>query len=185
MYNTLLPQAILGRFRRLLCLASLLVLSTCAAVAQTAFVNFNSVGEYTNNFFPWNDNAGVQGGDFSFEENPTNGVGGSGGVAVFANNDMTATYNAASWNLSTNGANVIVSIMIYTDGQSGGNKVQLGVMNSHTNGLNGNAGVSFESCRFLPDSATDWPLFEQYCDNGATGGSELGDVTVQVNHWYK
>jgi hypothetical protein len=125
-------------------------------MAQTAFLNFNTVGQYTNNFSPWNDNGGANGGDYSFEENTHDGVGGSGGVAVFANNDMTATYKSGSWNLSTNGATVLVSVLIYTDGQSSGDKVQLGVMNSTTNGLNSNPGVAFESFRFIPNSATSW-----------------------------
>src|SRR5665213_4361481 len=104
------------RFHRVLCLASLLVWSASGAMAQTAFVNFNSIGEYTNNFTPWNDVNGTDGGVYSFAESATNGVGGSGGVAVFANNDMTATYNGGSWNLSTNGATIVVSVLIYTDG---------------------------------------------------------------------
>ncbi|HEV7924559.1 MAG TPA: hypothetical protein VGR14_04345, partial [Verrucomicrobiae bacterium] len=131
---------------------SILVLPACGAMAQTAFVDFNSVSEYTNNFSPWNNNNGQQGNNFSFEENITNGVGGSGGVAVFADNDTTAVYNGGSWNLSTNGATVVVSVLIYTDGQNSGDKVQLGIMNSTTNGLNGNPGVDFESFRFIPTS---------------------------------
>src|SRR5277367_7042803 len=108
-------------------LAGLLLLCQTTAFAQTAFLNFNTVGQYTNNFNPWNDNgSGTNAGAYSFEENLTNGVGGSGGVAVFANNDMTATYNAGSWNLATNGANVTVSVLIYADGQSSGDKIQLG-----------------------------------------------------------
>ena len=30
--------------------------------AQTAFLDFNTVGEYANNFNPWNDTGGVNGG---------------------------------------------------------------------------------------------------------------------------
>ncbi|HTA29744.1 MAG TPA: hypothetical protein VK731_04635, partial [Candidatus Cybelea sp.] len=188
MYNTLLPSSSVGRFRRLLCLASLLVLSTSGAMAQTAFLDFNTVGDYTNNFSPWNDVGGVNGGNYSFAENTTNGVGGSGGIALLADNDMTATYNAGSWNLSTNGATVVVSLLIYTDGQtSGGNdKVQLGIANSTTNGLNSNTGVEFQSFRFIPNSATSWSLYEQYRAGGVTTtGGALGAVTVITGHWYK
>ena len=149
-------------------------------MAQTAFVDFNAVGEYTNNFNPFSNGGGV-----NFEENTTDGVGGSGGVAVIANNDMTAVYKGASWNLSTNGATIIVSVLIYTDGQNTGDKVQLGVLNATNNGLNGNAGVDFESFRFIPNGATTWPLYEQYCVNGTTGGAELGIITVETGHWYK
>src|SRR5271168_2357029 len=149
-------------------LAGLLLLCQTTSFAQTAFLNFNTVGQYTNNFNPWNDNGGVNGGNYSYEENTTNGVGGSGGVAIFQSTDMTATYNAGSWNLATNGATVLVSVLIYTDGQSSGDKVQLGVINSTANGLNGNTGVNFESFRFIPSGANTWPLYEQYCVNGAT-----------------
>ena len=185
--NTLLRLIAVGRFRRVLFLVFLLVLPACGAMAQTAFVNFNTVGEYTNDFNPWGDN-GMQGnsGNYSYEENTTNGVGGSGGVAVFDNSDMTATYNGGSWDLSTNGATIVVSLLIYTDGQSGAGKIQLGIINSDTNGLNSNAGVDFETFRFIPSSATSWPVYEQFCINGGSSGSAvLGTVTVQDGHWYK
>src|SRR5277367_1886580 len=52
-----------------------------SGLAQTAFLDFNTVGQYTNNFNPWYDNGGGNGGNYSYEENTTNGVGGSGGVA--------------------------------------------------------------------------------------------------------
>src|SRR5580658_3049006 len=146
----LLQSAALSRLGRVLCLVPALVWLAFGASAQTAFLNFNTVGQYTNNFAPFENNGGVNGGNYSFEENTTNGVGGSGGVAVFANNDMTATYKSGSWNLSTNGATVLVSLLIYTDGQSSGDKVQLGVINSTNNGLNSNPGVAFESFRFVP-----------------------------------
>jgi hypothetical protein len=177
-----------NRSVRFFLLASACILFAEKSMAQTAFVDFNTVGEYTNNFNPWNDAGGVNGGNYSFEESTNDGVGGSGGVAVYQNTDMTATYKSASWNLATNGATVIVSLLIYTDGQTG-NKVQLGVANSTANGLNANAGVDFESFRFIPNGTTTWPLFEQSCVNGATaagnGGAAYGTVTVEVGHWYK
>jgi hypothetical protein len=187
--SKLLQFAAISRFRHVLCLASVFAFSAGGALAQTAFVNFNTVGNYTNNFSPWNDTGAGNGGNYSFEENTTVGVGGSGGVAVFANNDMTATYNAGSWNLSTNGAMIVVSVLIYTDGQSGMNndKVQLGIINSTTNGLNGNAGVAFQSFRFIPNSAASWSLYEQYRtgNNTTTSAAPLGTITIEVGHWYK
>jgi uncharacterized repeat protein (TIGR03806 family) len=155
--------------------------------AQTAFVNFNTVGEFTNNFNSWdNGNNGLNAGNDAFEESTNDGVGGSGGVAVYQSVDTTATYKTGSWNLATNGATIIASVLIYTDGQNSGDKTQLGVTDSKDNGLNSNVGIDFESFRFIPDSATDWPLFEQYYVSGAAPQStELGAVTVQVGHWYK
>src|ERR1039458_1163182 len=160
----------------------------CAApaLAQTAFLNFNAPGQYTGNFNPWNDNGGINGGNYSFQENTTNGVGGGGGVAVFQNVDTTATYKSGSWNLSTNGATVLVSVLIYADGQSSADKVQLGFINSATNGLNGNAGVAFETFRFMPASATSWNVYEQYRTNDVTKtGASLGSVAVAAGRWYK
>lgn len=141
----------------------------CAApaAAQTVFLDFNTAGQYTGNFNPWNDNGGVNGGNYSFQENTTDGVGG-GGVAVFQSVDTTATYKSGSWNLSTNGATVLVSVLIYADGQSSGDKVQLGLINSTTNGLNSNAGAAFETFRFIPASATGWTLYEQHRTNNVT-----------------
>jgi hypothetical protein len=157
-----------------------------SSVAQTAFLNFNSAGQYTNNFNPWNDGSGVNGDNYSFTENPTAGVGGSGGVTVFASTDMTAAYNGGSWNLSSNGATIIVSVMIQANGETSGDKVQLGVMNSDTNGLNSNVGVVFESYRFIPQSATSWELYEQYRINDITVSSgSFGGVSVVPGCWYK
>ena len=130
-----------SRLMPLALVAVLLAFSSPAA--QTVFLNFNTPGQYTNNFNPWNDNgSGGNGGSYSFQENTTDGVGGSGGVSVFANNDTTAAYRSGSWNFSTNGASMVVSMLLYADGQTG-NRLQLGIMNSDTNGLNSNAGVAF------------------------------------------
>ena len=77
-------------------------------------------------------------------------------------------------------------MLIYTDGQANADKVQFGMANSTTNGLNNNGGVVFESFRFIPSSATSWGLYEQFRTNNniVTGGS-LGTVTVSSGEWYK
>src|SRR5258708_3455820 len=79
-------------------------LSWCslAASGQTVFLNFNRAGQYTNNFNAWNDTGGANGGNFSFIENSSGGVGDSGEVSVFQSTDTTATYTNASWDFSTN-----------------------------------------------------------------------------------
>ncbi len=70
--------------------------------------------------------------------------------------------------------------------RSSGDKVQLGLINSTTNGINDNPGVAFESFRFIPGSATSWPVYEQYRTGDVlTTGSALGTVTVAAGHWYK
>jgi hypothetical protein len=154
--------------------------------AQTLFLNFNTPGQYAGNFNQWNDNgAGADGGNYSFQESVSGGVGNSGYVSVFRSFDMTATYENGSWDFSTNGATILLSVEIQADGQSSGDKVQFGIMDSHTNGFNNNPGVSFESYRFIPSSATVWSLREQYRNSNALTETILGNVSVTVGHWYK
>src|SRR5437588_12286694 len=57
---------------------------------QTAFLDFNTPGQYTNNFNPWNDNGGGKGGNYSFIESLTAGVGGGGGDTGVHNSDTNA-----------------------------------------------------------------------------------------------
>jgi uncharacterized repeat protein (TIGR03806 family) len=155
-------------------------------MAQTAFLDFNTVGQYTNNFHPWNDNgAGADGGNYAFTEGTNVGVGGSGGVSVFQSTDTTATYKSGSWNFATNGATVFVSMMVQANGQTG-SRAQIGIANTATNGFNANSNVAFETFRFQPSSATVWAMFEQYrTGNANTTSPNLGNVAVTSGHWYK
>jgi len=153
---------------------------------QTAFLDFNTTGQYTNNFNVWQDGGGFNGGAYAFTENTTDGVAGSGGVSVDQSTDTTATYKTGGWNFATNGSTLIFSTLIYCSGGNNGDKIQLGLINSTTNGLNGNAGVAFESFRFIPSSATVWSAYEQYrAGNNTTTSGSLGNVTVTAGHWYK
>ena len=155
------------------------------AYGQTVFLDFNTAGEYTSNFNPWNDAGGANGGNYSFQESTTGGVGAGGDVSVFANNDTTATYNGGSWDFSTNGASLTVSTMFKANGQTSGNKIQLGVLNTANNGLNNNAGVAFDSFRLIPSTATSYSLREQSRTNGALAEVTLGTVSSVVGNWYK
>ncbi|HWX21636.1 MAG TPA: hypothetical protein VN578_17165 [Candidatus Binatia bacterium] len=156
------------------------------ASGQTVFLDFNTAGQYTNNFNPWNDATGVNGGNYSFSESPTGGAGGSGEVSVFQSSDTTAAYQSGSWDFSTNGATVIISVLMKANGQTSGNKVQLGLMNVNNNGLNNNAGVAFESYRFVPTAATTWSLREQFrTANTNAVEATLGTLTVSAGEWYK
>ncbi len=154
--------------------------------AQTLLLNFNTSGQYTANFNPWNDSGGANAGNYCFAESGTAGVGGSGGVSVFQNTDTSATYNGASWNFSTSGAALIVSALIKANGQTSANKVQLGFINTNGNGFLNNANVAFESFRFVPVAATSWSLREQFkTASGTTTETTLGTNSVVVGHWYK
>src|SRR5262245_45364239 len=106
---------------------------------QTLFLNFNTPGQYTGNFNPWNDSGGANAGNYCFAENAGAGVNGSGAVSVFQNTDTTATYNGGAWNFSTNGAALIVSALIKANGQTSANKTQLGFLNTNANGMYNNA----------------------------------------------
>ncbi|HEY4416572.1 MAG TPA: chitobiase/beta-hexosaminidase C-terminal domain-containing protein [Verrucomicrobiae bacterium] len=157
-----------------------------SALAQSALSDFNTPGQLTANFSSWNDAGGVNAGNYAFAENTTDGVNGSGGINVAQNTDTTVTYKSGSWNFATNGANLTVSTMIYAAGGNNGDKIQLGIINSTANGLNGNAGVQFESFRFIPASATTWTAYEQFRSGETlTTGAALGNVTVTAGHWYK
>src|ERR1017187_5992471 len=70
-------------------LMSWVVFCARAGLGQTAFFDFNTPGQYTSNFNPWQDNAGVNGGNYSFEESTTGGVGGGGDVSGFRSVDTT------------------------------------------------------------------------------------------------
>ena len=155
------------------------------ARSQTVFLDFNAPGEYTNNFNPWNDAGGANAGNFAFTEAPAAGVGSGGGVSVFQSTDTTATYKNGSWDFSTNGASLMISVLIKANGQTSGNKVQLGILNSNNNGLNNNAGVAFETFRFIPQTATSWSLREQLRSGGALSETTLGTVIITVGNWYR
>ncbi len=169
-----------------LCLSAGLGLWGLECPAQTVFLDFNTAGQYSTNFNPWNDSNGVNGGNYSFMESPTGGAGDSGEVSVFQSSDTTAAYKSGNWDFSTNGAAVVLSVLVKANGQTSGNKVQFGLLNSDTNGFNNNAGVAFESFRFVPASATSWSLREQYrtADTNVTE-TTLGTVTVAAGRWYK
>ncbi|HWD93449.1 MAG TPA: GH92 family glycosyl hydrolase [Verrucomicrobiae bacterium] len=159
---------------------------TAASRAQTAFFDFNTPGQFAGNFNQWDDNgSGANGGSYSFTESPDGGVGNSGAVGVVQSQDTTATYGGGSWNFSTNGAVMVLSVLMKANGLSSGNKIQFGIQNSATNGFNGNTGVAFESYRFVPSSATVWSLREQYRSGNANTETTLGNVNVTPGHWYK
>lgn len=163
-----------------------LLIFAATGFGQTVLLDFNIVGQYTNNFGLWNDTSGANGGAYAFTENLTDGVVGSGGVSVFQSTDTTATYKTGGWNLATNGATLIVSTLVYANGGNSADKIQFGIMNSATNGLNGNPGVAFETFRFIPASTTAWNTYEQYrSGNTSTTSASLGTVNVTAGHWYK
>ena len=160
---------------------------SASSSGQTAFAGFNTVGQYTNNFNAWNDNgSGANAGVYCFQENTTDGVGGSGGVSVYQSTDTTATYHGSSWNFAGKGTTIIVSTLVYAAGGNSADKIQLGIINSTNNGLNANAGVAFESFRLIPASTSSWNVFEQNrTGNSNVTSAALGAVSITAGHWYK
>lgn len=184
--RALLSPAIFQPIQRVLPLAGLCFGLAGEAPAQTVFLDFNPPDPgLLSSFDLWNDVAGTNGGNYSFADAPSAGVGGSGGISVFQNTDTTADYRLRSWDFSTNGATLTLAVMIHADGQTSGDKVQFGVMNNHTNGLNNNDAVAFESFRFIPSSATTWSLREQYRTGGVLTENPLGTVNVAAGEWYQ
>jgi hypothetical protein len=165
----------------------LLVLSlvACHARGQTVFRDFNSATQLTNNFVQWNDSNGTNSGNTCYAQSLTGGIGGGPGVSVIANVDTTAVYQNASWDFSTAGATLFLSSLIKANGLTSGNKVQLGFMNSTTNGFLSTAGVAFETFRFIPQNSTTWSVREQNRNTNVTSETTLGSVTVIPGHWYK
>ena len=155
------------------------------ADAQAVFLNFDSAGQYTNNFNAWNDVGGTDGGNSCFEQTDAVGVGASGGMSVFQSTDTTATYKTRSWDFSAAGAGLNLSVLFKANGQTSGNKIQLGLINSSDNGLNNNAGIAFESFRLIPSSPTSFTLREQYRSGGALVENQLGTLNTTAGEWYK
>src|SRR5215203_2474877 len=104
------------------------------ASAQTVFIDFTAAPQFTTNFSLWQDIGGADGGNYAFVHSPTAGVGSSGGISVFQSTDTTATYKVGGWDFSTNGSTIVLSVMIKANGQTSGNKVQLGIVNNDANG---------------------------------------------------
>ena len=174
------------RFSRAVVMVFFAIGLSSFSFAQTLFFDFNTPGQYSANFNPWNDSGGTNAGNYDFAENATAGVNGSGGVSVFQSTDTTAVYNGSAWNFSTNGATIIISALIKANGQTGANKAQLGILNTNANGLNNNAGVAFESFRFVPVSSTSWSVREQYKNaTGSATETTLGTNSVTAGRWYK
>src|SRR5436309_830311 len=65
--------------RRAVCFLTF-VSSATLCLAQTVLLDFNTVGQYTNNFNPWQDSGGANGGNYCYAETTNAGVNGSGGA---------------------------------------------------------------------------------------------------------
>jgi Glycosyl hydrolases family 39 len=152
--------------------------------AQSLLLDFNTPGQYTDNFN--NPNSGNP-----CTETNAGGVGNSGALLV-TGGDGNATYNASSWNFATNGATISASLMVLIQQAAGtGNKIQLGVVNSVNSGFadtsTGNGWI-FGSFRLLPQS-TSTPTYQlayQTATNGSTSGANVGSViTLIAGHWYQ
>src|SRR5437660_8782866 len=87
--------------RAAICLLAAVCAWAIPSPAQTVFLDFNTVGQYTNNFNPWNANGTGNGLNYSYMESPAAGVGGGGGVSEFQSTDTTAMYNCGRWDFST------------------------------------------------------------------------------------
>jgi hypothetical protein len=167
-----------------LALVAALCLAAGSGWSQTVSLNFSTSAQYTGNF-----------------NNPTTAspctwtnAGGVGNAAALlvTGGDGNATYNAGSWNFSTNNAAVSFSIMFQVIQATGtGNKIQLGLLNANTAGFADAAtgdGWDFGSFRLLPQSTSTptYQLASQTATNGTTSSANIGSViTLTVGHWYQ
>ncbi len=183
----LLEELRCGKFPARRVLLVLCVFLAQSVSAQSLLLDFNTPGEYTGNF----SNPGT--GSSCLETN-AGGMGNSGALRV-TGGDSNATYTNGSWNFSSNGASISVSMMmeIQQATASGGtaNKIQLGFVNSTTAGYALAAagdGWVFGSFRLQPQSTTA-PTYQLVCQtatNGTTANVNVGSViTLTIGHWYQ
>ena len=77
-------------------------------------------------------------------------------------------------------------MLIHANGQSSGDAVQLGFINSSNSGFYSYPGIEFESFLFIPTNSTNWTLHEQHRSKDITIDSgALGTVSVVPGHWYR
>jgi hypothetical protein len=167
-----------------LALVAALCLATGSGWSQTLLLDFNTPGQYTGNF----NNPGT---GSSCTETNAGGVTNSGALLV-TGGDGNATYNASSWDFSTNTAYISVSMMGLIQQATGtGNKWQIGILNGNTAGFALAAtgdGWNFGSFRLLPLSTTSptYQLAYQTATNGTTSSGNIGSpLTLTVGHWYQ
>lgn len=167
-----------------LALVAVLCLAAGPGWSQTLLLDFNSPGEYTGNF----NNPDTAS---PCTETNAGGVTNSGALLVTGGDD-NATYNASSWDFSTNTAWISVSVMVQIKQATGtGNKIQLGIVNSNTAGFADAAtgdGWIFGSFRLLPQSTTTptYQLAYQTATNGTTSSGNISSpITLTVGHWYQ
>jgi Immunoglobulin domain len=163
---------------------AVLTVNTNASEGQNLLLNFNTPGQYTGNF----NNPGTAS---PCTETNAGGVTNSGAILV-TGADGNATYNAGTWDFSTNTAWINVSMMVkIQQATSTADKIQLGLVNSSTAGFATAAagdGWNFGSFRLLPQSTTapTYQLAYQTATNGTTSSANAGSVvTLTVGHWYQ
>src|SRR5258705_12586581 len=100
----------LPRRRPVLAMAIFLFWVTMPAFCQSLFDDFNSAGQYSGNFNPWNDSGGSNAGNYGFTECAACGVNGSGAVSVFQSTDTTAIYNGGGLDFFSGGWRIAGSL---------------------------------------------------------------------------
>jgi hypothetical protein len=150
-------------------------------LGQTVFVDFNTPGQYTANFNPWNDSTGVNAGNYSFSENTSAGVNGSGGVSATSwsarEQYKTATGSALETILGTNRIVAgrwykFVVGLTNTGGTTGNYTAGCALYDYGADGLTpGTNVISFSTVRSNTGQTTItvpslWPAFRAYQNGG-------------------
>jgi len=171
-----------------------LVVSVLDLHAQSFFESFDAPGSLANNFNVYQNATPPAGSPYL--QVATGGVGNSGAVSVLpgatnVTQDATLIQKNTLFDFSHVGVTLTVSSMLNVSAQTaGGNRLlQLGFVNESTNGMNGNAGISFTSLRLSSTGASGnvyTPMYQTKTAAGSTVGYNLSpNITLTAGEWYE
>jgi hypothetical protein len=154
--------------------------------AQNLDLDFNTPGEYTGNFAN-----PAPGGALNLTENPTDGVGGSGGLANGNLGDGNSIYQSGTWNFSAAGDTVTESLMTEFSNPNtvSGGQFQLGIGANTSFYMAGAAGSQpdYGSYRLSKSSsgADNFKVQYQYSIGGSTtSGGQSAAFALVPDDWY-
>jgi hypothetical protein len=199
MNNPILSRRFTSLFlrRAVLCgalAAVVLLLQPRRAAAQATLLDFNTVGQFTNNF----------GGRFLqtpgtaevwFESTTNGGVGGAGvggaldGVLGSAN-DTTLTYLGDAYDFSQDGKTINVSMMVKIKAPTANNRaLHLGFMCSTNQSMNDVAPAAYVSVRLnsvaQPALTYAVEMQNRATNSGAVTGNASTNFTLVAGNWYQ
>ncbi len=166
------------------------LLAAHSLFGQAAFIDFNSVGQFTNNFsgrnFQTANTVGVW-----YE---TNGAGVSGSASLDginnSGNDTTMTYGTDAFDFSTDGKTLNVSMMVKIKSPTAAAKaLQLGFISSTNLSMNDFNPNAFMSVRFGSSAAASFAYNAELQQRPTTGPTLTTNTSANFNvaagNWYQ